>query len=184
MYSTPHRIPSNKDNHNTFLSCFTAATESMLLRIQSCWVVLLVCCWESAASRFEGTTVRRNDSDHSTNNSEDLHSQNNTVTPCKLASMLLHDTTCSQQKFQNRCFSLEDKTLRIYSIWPIDPTDTILYSYGLYQRQSDDEFDFQNTGAHFSKLRKKNPYFKMHSYNLACCFAWVWNLVAHIEGGT
>jgi hypothetical protein len=22
------------------------------------------------------------------------------------------------------------------------------------------------------------------NYNFACCFVWVWNLVAHIEGGT
>jgi len=24
----------------------------------------------------------------------------------------------------------------------------------------------------------------MHKYNFAYCFVWVWNLVAHIEGGT
>jgi len=54
---------------NIFLSYIAAATESMLLRIQSSWVALLVCCWESGTRRFEGTRVRRNDSNHPPNNS-------------------------------------------------------------------------------------------------------------------
>jgi hypothetical protein len=33
-----------------------------------------------------------------------------------------------------------------------------------------------------SGLLTKNV--KIKNYNLSCCFIWVWNLVAHIEGGT
>ena len=31
---------------------------------------------------------------------------------------------------------------------------------------------------------QKFKYQNIENYKFACCFAWVWNLVAHIEGGT
>jgi hypothetical protein len=34
--------------------------------------------------------------------------------------------------------------------------------------------------GHVVALEKKD----IHNYNFDCCFVWVWNLVAVIEGGT
>ena len=33
-------------------------------------------------------------------------------------------------------------------------------------------------------LLSKNLKIKINNYNFACCCVWVWNLVAHTEGGT
>jgi hypothetical protein len=35
-----------------------------------------------------------------------------------------------------------------------------------------------------SRLLSKNLKIKIHRTNFACCFVWVWSLVADIEGGT
>jgi len=34
------------------------------------------------------------------------------------------------------------------------------------------------------KLELKFHIYIKQVHNFACCFVWVWNLVAHIEGGT
>ena len=123
---------------------------------------MALCCWDSGTRRFEGTSPSKQLRPLAQQLSFQTHKTqtltNNIVTPCNLASMLLHDPTCSQPEFQKikpSEFTTSGLLIRLGS--------PILYCNCWYQRQSaNDEFDFQNMGVHFTKLKKKKTQFKIH----------------------
>jgi hypothetical protein len=132
MYSTPHRTPSNEDNFNKHILVIIysyyrkyAAENSVFLE----GAMLLGECDQTFRRHNGPSKLMRPLAQQLIFQTQKIyvHPQK-VVIPCSLASMLLHDPTSSQPKFQNRCFSLEDKTFKIFNIWPINPpwyTDTI-----------------------------------------------------------